>query len=439
MWDLTLPGYKYLGPFNRLDKGEPTNKSDKAARKHDIEYGKYIRKGDNPYTSYNRADEDFLRNVQLNDYGGLLGSTFFRIKRGASHLGIVGRLDQPLSKRLRGSGSLPASKHEQKIVSLTNLPQRTTMSADGDGSGNAQGTKETPIDNPYVVFRGPPDYTFASLPFTQTRFDTGLDNVYARDHVFRLTSPYDCYQTTTATDSNVGAGTMYEYPEGADASLQKARWFDYYAGLYNYYHVISCQWNVFVENLGTEPIYVYQMFYNDDQPNGLATNEDMQLWPSTKYKYLDRRALAITAIGQVETAGEAPNAIMQEDVNSTALLDNFEATNMVSNDGVAKCVFSGEYHPGQFRREIHLDSSVENWTATTTNPALPEKLLIRVKPVNDTVRLNSATNAGDDITYKIQVKLNYLVEFKELPVGLRYPVQRQPLTVIIAAVTDSTN
>ena len=25
MWDLTLPGYKYLGPFNSLDKGVPEN------------------------------------------------------------------------------------------------------------------------------------------------------------------------------------------------------------------------------------------------------------------------------------------------------------------------------------------------------------------------------------------------------------------------------
>ena len=28
MWDLTLPGYKYLGPFNSLDKGVPENQND---------------------------------------------------------------------------------------------------------------------------------------------------------------------------------------------------------------------------------------------------------------------------------------------------------------------------------------------------------------------------------------------------------------------------
>ncbi|ETM97215.1 hypothetical protein PPTG_20440 [Phytophthora nicotianae INRA-310] len=158
------------------------------------------------------------------------------------------------------------------------------------------------------------------------------------------------------------------------------------------------------------------------------------------YHYLDRRALAITATGKVEVAGEHPDdTINAENINSTALLDNFENTNMVANNGVSKCVISGEYRTVQHTREIRLDSSVENWTATNTNPLLPEKLLIRVKPVNDTVHLNSATSSGDDLKYKIVVKLNYLVEFKELPVGLRYPVQRQPLTVTIAADVESTN
>lgn len=34
----TLPGFKYLGPGNSLNQGEPTNRVDATARTHDIEY-----------------------------------------------------------------------------------------------------------------------------------------------------------------------------------------------------------------------------------------------------------------------------------------------------------------------------------------------------------------------------------------------------------------
>lgn len=34
----TLPGYKYLGPGNSLDLGEPTNQLDRIAQEHDITY-----------------------------------------------------------------------------------------------------------------------------------------------------------------------------------------------------------------------------------------------------------------------------------------------------------------------------------------------------------------------------------------------------------------
>ena len=45
MFDLTLPGYKYLGPGNKLDKGEPTDWNDAVAYIHDLGYGEILEKG----------------------------------------------------------------------------------------------------------------------------------------------------------------------------------------------------------------------------------------------------------------------------------------------------------------------------------------------------------------------------------------------------------
>ena len=148
----------------------------------------------------------------------------------------------------------------------------------------------------------------------------------------------------------------------------------------------------------------------------------------------------IRNVGDVETSGELPDSTFNnEDSTPTNNAVNYETTNHVSNMGAGRITYHGEYKPGQFRREIHLDSEVENWTATNTNPSLPEKLMIRVKPVNDGIDTNSALSYGDDLHYKIRVKLNYLVEFKELKDGLRWPVQRQPITITIAQDVESMN
>lgn len=451
MWDFSLPGYKYLGPGNSLRKGKPTNKNDAVALAHDIAYDQYIKKGKNPYLRYSSADEDFIKRATDDDYGGYLGKRFFQLKRKAADLGILGRVDTPSNKRLRGSTIEPLNEAKKRLrgapnrptgrpdnTSLLNSTTTTNMGgdADGGGSGMDAGLKETPLDNPYVIYRGPPDYTFASLPFTQTE-QKNLTNVYAFDHYFRMTSPYDCTVESVAQDLNTGIGTATAYTE-TENSIWKARWFDYYAGLYKYYHVVGCQYNVFIENLSGQPIWAYCMFYNDTIPNNGASNEDMQLWNGVQYKYLDRRHLAVTSSGFIETDEEnLGNQKFQEDQTTTAAASNYETTNNVANFGKSKCVFSGEYKPGQFRREIHLDSEVENWTAVTTNPSLPEKLLIRIKGLNEAINENDAITYGTDIKYRIQTKLNYLVEFKELVDGLRWPVRRQPVTVTVSADIDT--
>lgn len=79
---LVLPGYKYLGPFNGLDKGEPVNAADAAALEHDKAYDQQLQAGDNPYLKYNHADAEFQD--QLKDdtsFGGNLGKAVFQAKK----------------------------------------------------------------------------------------------------------------------------------------------------------------------------------------------------------------------------------------------------------------------------------------------------------------------------------------------------------------------
>ena len=303
MWDLSLPGYKYLGPGNKLNKGKPTNYNDRVAKLHDEEYDQLIKSGKRPYTQWNTADENFLKRIKLNDYGGLAGYSFFGIKRGFHKLGLIPSVDTSVSKRLRGDDISPLKEKQKRLRGAPDQPSgrddntsllNTTTSAnmaDGGGSGNAAGLRETPVDDPYIVYRGPPDYTFCSLPFMREAYFVSAD-YYAYDHVFRMTSPYDPVVETQNADINVGLGTVNVRTEN-DSAGEKARWFDMYAGMYSYYHVVSCQYTVMIENFSGEPLWVYQMFYNESQPPTGATNQDMQLWSGTKYKYCDRRYLGL--------------------------------------------------------------------------------------------------------------------------------------------------
>ena len=76
MPELTLIGYKYLGPGNKLDKGEPVNRADRIAQVHDFAYDKAKTKED-VYQADREAliqfKEDFVKNPHLGNAAGLLG------------------------------------------------------------------------------------------------------------------------------------------------------------------------------------------------------------------------------------------------------------------------------------------------------------------------------------------------------------------------------
>lgn len=452
MRDWSLPGYKYLGPGNKLDKGEHTTYDDIVAWFHDLEYTKLKEQDVDPYSTYSQADEDFRQNVKFSYpyYGGIGGYTWFTGKKFLADIGAL-NIDKTYAhgknKRLRGANGpvyddsrdndaandeLRHKKPLQNLPPATQEPMSTQPANDGNGSGNNLGLKETPIDNPYNVFRGPPEYTFVSLPYI-FEAASAKSNTFVQDYAFRMTSPYDCYVSTTSVDTNTGSGTQNEVtpdPDSSDASVQKARWFDYYAGMYNYYHVIGCQYSVYIQNDSGEPLWVYQMFYNEDLPPASATNQDIQLWRGVKYHYLKEPYISALPAGWLERS--TTNEVKDEAMTGGADQDVFEnGNNVVSRGGSVSCTFRGEYKPGMFNREIRLDSQVENWTTTNTNPSLPERLLIRIKPTNERYNLNSANNSGDDWRIDIRVHLNYLVEFKELKMQLRYPVQRQPVVVTL--------
>lgn len=354
--------------------------------------------------------------------------------RGVKRATIPDDEDQPESDPKR-------AKTSPNVMPFSNSPPNTPTtrmsggSRDGQGSGNAQGTKETPVDEIVNVTRGPPNYTFASLPYYYDRICTVTQ--WNDEWAFRMTSPYDCSVSSSYTDLNAGTGTatvVTQAADGSDASAQTARWYNMYAGLYNYYHVVSCKWTMMIENLSTEGIWCHQMYHNDTQPPTGASNQDMLHWPDCKSHYIGPIGHAITSAG-VREHNEMVDDMENYEPSTqgpSGITPNFDTTNHISARGQSNIIeFGGSYAPGDFNREIHLDSEVENWTAVTTNPALTERCMFRIRPQWDTIGTNNTGVYDRPLSYRFIYRCDYLVEFKELKDGLRWPVNKQPITISI--------
>jgi hypothetical protein len=434
-------GYKYLGPGNDLFRGKPTSDTDKAAQKHDWKYHFLEQQGKRPKWSYHNADDDFIDEVH-NDWGGRVAKWIFQKKRKFAELGwIHDYRTQPQSK-LRD--------HFLKVISQPAL-QATMGDVDMETpkkkAKKERGTVETEIDDVYAVHRGIPDYTFASLPF-QSDYIVNDSSTLARDICYRLTSPYNPQQSFITNDQNSAGGkTQYRGPLDAETILRPCNWFSYYAGMYKYYHTVSCRYTVFIENYG-EPIWVYFMFANEEIPPGNADNKDMQLWKQCEYHYLNSQYLGLGSggVNTVGFLGSAPDLSnpSENDTDQSSgsgnAADNslyVSGNNIAAQNGRSTLMKTAEYRTGDYDREINQDANVENWTAVTTNPTLQERLIIRVKPQQNALEGNSAVNGGDNTRYRVRVQMNYLVEFKELQYALRYPVNTQPLTVNISQTQNA--
>lgn len=130
---LVLPGYKYLGPFNGLDKGQPVNKADEVAREHDLEYDKLLQEGDNPYLKYNHADQEFQEKLEGDEtFGGNLGRAVFQAKK---------RLLEPFGL----SEETPPRKRPASENNGAEVPAKRRLILDPEDNGAAGGE---PADQP---------------------------------------------------------------------------------------------------------------------------------------------------------------------------------------------------------------------------------------------------------------------------------------------------
>jgi hypothetical protein len=95
---LILPGSKYIGPGNAMNKGKPRSSADAAAYRHDMAYDKLLKKGYSKkkvYGGFSDADQRLMHDSDVTTPDGLATYLGMSAKKGLYKLGLSG-------KRIRG-------------------------------------------------------------------------------------------------------------------------------------------------------------------------------------------------------------------------------------------------------------------------------------------------------------------------------------------------
>lgn len=106
-----LPGSKYIGPGNRMDKGKPVNQADANAYQHDVDYDNYLKKGHKAkdvYLGYSDADQRLLKNTKANTPEGLAVVLGMGAKKLLNKTG--------LTKRIRDTDVVGGGGASKKVV-----------------------------------------------------------------------------------------------------------------------------------------------------------------------------------------------------------------------------------------------------------------------------------------------------------------------------------
>lgn len=93
---LVLPGSKYIGPGNSLNRGKPKSKADAAALQHDKDYDATIKKHGNKikkklYLGFSDADQRLMNRSDITTPDGLATWGGMAIKKAGYKLGLTGK------------------------------------------------------------------------------------------------------------------------------------------------------------------------------------------------------------------------------------------------------------------------------------------------------------------------------------------------------------
>lgn len=230
----------------------------------------------------------------------------------------------------------------------------------------------------------------------------GIYNVPFRGHIEHEQGsvyPRSFGQTNDSNDTNYNTTT------------ERPQWRDYWAQLYDYYTVLSCEYTLTCENpesaQGSDLVCIVQEDSYSD-----TTGSFGNVMPATA-----------SLAEMLAFKGMKVHRIFAQDANRNG------QNNVTIIKGIIK--------PGSIRRNIRNDGDVQTWTKTDgTFPKLHEQVTFNFfqAPTNPWKSGTPGNNASDPIVIgdtlqgyaNCQLEVKYIVQFKDLKGPARYPSTAWP-------------
>ena len=286
------------------------------------------------------------------------------------------------------------------------------------GGGNNPVSKETPILRGQAPSYGLQETHTTICPFNGWFSVINPSISFAAPIVaeFRVTSPLDPFTQnlshtaaaaawtaglnnvpwtgglTRDTVAQVPAVFPIETAAGANAT-DKAGWFAYWAKIYEYYTVLSCDYHIKIHN-----------------PSDLNANDLLMGMDFNSYSDTATATGNKTPQNATLTEMMAFKHIQWKNISSSYQNGDKEMTSI-----------KGTYFPGMAARNVSNDGDVKTWSKTTDQPTLKEFLTLYFyrAPLNYQ-RMDYAAN-GKATGCNVQYTLKYTIQFKDLRVQARYP------------------
>lgn len=293
--------------------------------------------------------------------------------------------------------------------------------ARASGGGSNPVSKETPVSSYPSLTYGLQETHTTILPWVMW-MGLALDKnaTVPQQLKIRLNSMYDMIDNTIiagAADDTLFSGPGFVnkkvgfngktpisgnpfpvVPTAGALSTERPQWREYWAQIYQYYTVLGCEYEVIMVN----PIGNYQ------QQSGGSTAQLCFGGDIICAEQVDTYSDTAAPTGNVMPLTTLVEVMNYKNIKWHKIEANGVGTNM-GNTTIVK----GRYTPGSTKRNIVNDGDVKTWTAMGSQPSLKEFLTLNYWP--------HPLSAGTHFGLNIQIRLKYIVQYKDLVAQARYP------------------
>lgn len=287
---------------------------------------------------------------------------------------------------------------QEPSVEPSTMEPMTTQSRTSNSSSSVTGGRahhgETQITKKTTRFN-PIDETEQVIMPYRSRGSLSMPNnaTDAAKVTFRLNSIYDIIHATL-TDYNAEKVAGPDTADAAAGSKEVPHYRAYWEKLYNYWHVIKCEWT-----------FNYRMQYRVDQ-------EGMQDWclvlyehglqpPPTQTDILGTKQLIPWYLRKYHPHVRKVNVKTFTNGYKSAT-DNRNGSSTYQEEWQT---VSGEFQPGNIKHEVVEDEYNQTWHKFTEVPPTAEKLTIMLQPndraMADSFAVRPATTDGNTLDYEM--------------------------------------